>query len=133
MSGQAIVFFDGVCNLCHSGVQTILKNDRKGHFMFAPLQGETAKVKLTEFLKEHPGIDSIILLQDEKIYSKSTAVLRIARYLRFPLNLAFTFIIVPAFIRNAIYDWVATNRYKWYGKQNECWLPTPELKAKFLP
>ncbi len=133
MSGQSIVFFDGVCNLCNSSVQTILKYDRNGHFMFAPLQGETAKIKIAEYVNNHPGIDSIILVQDEKIYVKSTAVLRIARYLRFPLNLAFTFIIVPAFIRNVLYDWVAANRYKWYGKQNECWLPTPELKAKFLP
>ena len=133
MENKPIVFFDGVCNLCSSAVQTIIKNDKKNVFLFASLQGETAKQKLTTFINRNPHLDSIILLEKEKIYTKSRAVLRIAKHLKFPFNLAYGFIIMPSFISNVVYTFIAKNRYKWFGKKEECWLPTPKIKAKFLP
>lgn len=133
MEGKDIVFFDGVCNLCNRSVQTILKYDRKNRFRFASLQGETAGEMLSAYLKDHPESDSILLMTGNTIFSKSTAVLRIARYLAFPLNLSFTFIIIPVFIRDAVYKWIAANRYRWFGKRAECWLPSDEYKLKFLP
>ncbi len=133
MQNLPIVFFDGVCNLCSSAVQTIIKNDKKNHFLFASLQSDTAKQKLATFLNKNPQLDSIILLDNETIYTKSQAVLRIAKHLKFPLNLAYGFIIIPSFISNIVYSFIAKNRYKWFGKKEECWLPTPEIKAKFLP
>lgn len=133
MQSKPIVFFDGVCNLCSSAVQTIIKNDKKNSFLFASLQGETAKKKLKTFINQNPQLDSIILLQNDQLYSKSQAVLRIAKHLNFPLNLAYGFIIIPNFISNMVYTFIAKNRYKWFGKKEECWLPTPEIKAKFLP
>lgn len=133
MEVKNIVFFDGVCNLCNESVQTILKYDKKNRYVFAPLQGETAKKLLSEFIKKNPGTDSIILWSNENISTKSSAVLKIARYLAFPLNLAYGLMIVPVFIRNYVYGIIAKNRYRWFGKKEECWLPTPELKSKFLP
>ena len=133
MDNKPIVFFDGVCNLCSNAVQKIIKYDKKNIFLFASLQGSTAEKYLTEYKYQHPNIDSIILIENGKIYTESTAVLKVAKHLKFPLNLAYIFIIIPPFISNLVYKWIAKNRFKWFGKKNECWLPLPELKEKFLP
>lgn len=125
-----IVFFDGVCNLCNNSVQWIIRHDPAGLFLFAPLQGSTAKSILTE--AQLKAVDSIVYLNGNKVHVKSSAALRILGKMRFPYNLALVFLIVPTFIRNAVYDFVARNRYKWFGKQEACMLPTPELKRRFL-
>lgn len=125
-----IVLFDGVCNLCNASVQWILKYDKKAIFTFSSIQSEFSKTTLTD-----PGlleVKTIILLENSKIYTKSTAVLRIARKLQFPVNMLYGLIVFPKFIRDTVYDYVSRNRYKWFGKREECWLPTQELKSRFL-
>lgn len=101
--------------------------------MFTPLQGETGK-KIIEYYKiDTSKVDSIILYTEENgLDYKSIAALKIASKLGFPRNLMGIFLIVPTFIRNWVYDWIAKNRYKWFGKKNECMIPTPNLKSKFL-
>ena len=112
-----VVLFDGVCNLCESSVQFIIARDTKSVFKFAPL-GEAS--------------DSIVLMDADKIYRRSTAALRIAKELKAPYNLLYACIIVPRPLRDAVYNFIAKNRYKWFGQKTECWLPTPDLKARFL-
>ncbi len=127
----AIIFFDGVCNLCNRFVAFIIRNDKEKKFYFSPLQGETAKTRLPVEITR--GVDSVILLEDDKIYTKSAAALRIARSLKGLWPLAYGLMIVPGFIRNSVYDLVARRRYKWFGKKEACMVPTPELRARFLP
>lgn len=125
-----IVLFDGVCNLCNASVQWILKYDKKAIFTFSSIQSEFSKTTLAD--PELLEVKTIILLENSKIYTKSTAVLRIARKLQFPVNMLYGLIIFPKFIRDTVYDYVSRNRYKWFGKREECWLPTQELKSRFL-
>jgi predicted DCC family thiol-disulfide oxidoreductase YuxK len=131
---KKLIMFDGVCNLCNSSVLFVIKRDKKDVFMFAPLQGETGQLIINEYNIDTTQTDSIILYDKEnvKIYSKSTAALKVAKHLGFPFNLSVIFHVIPAFIRDWVYDYVAKNRYKWYGKKHACMIPTPELKAKFL-
>lgn len=126
-----IVLFDGVCNLCNSSVQFIIKNDKKARFRFAPLQSTTG-TKLMQSFQIPQKFDSFILIEDNKVYQKSTAALRVAKKLDGAWPLLYGFIIVPAFIRNAVYDFVGRNRYKWFGERNECMMPTPDLQNRFL-
>lgn len=129
-----LILFDGVCNLCNNSVQFVIKHDKKNKFLFTAIQGETATAVLKEFRIDSSKIDSIILYEPAKSVSfKSTAALKIASKMGFPINLLAVFLIVPAFIRNWVYDYIARNRYQWYGKQDNCMIPTPELKEKFLP
>ncbi|MET1056208.1 MAG: DCC1-like thiol-disulfide oxidoreductase family protein [Pedobacter sp.] len=130
---HAIIFFDGVCNLCTSSVKFVIKRDRKDCFRFAPLQGETAGQYIdVADTPENTAPGSIILLEGGKIYKRSTAALRIARRLGFGWNLLYGFIIVPAFIRDIIYDQIAKRRYSIWGREESCMVPTAGLKAKFL-
>jgi len=119
------VLFDGVCNFCSGSVQFIVKRDKKGLFRFAPLQSETGKKYATE-------PESILLVDGDRVYARSDAALRIAKHLRFPWMLAWIFIVVPRFLRDAIYKFIARNRYKWFGKKEVCMVPTPELRARFI-
>ena len=130
---KKLLLFDGVCNLCNASVQYIIKHDTKDVFLFAPLQSEVGKQLIEAYNIDTKKTDSIILYAPEKgIDYKSTAALKIAKHLGFPRNLMVLFFIVPAFIRNWVYDYIAKNRYRWYGKKESCMIPTPELKNKFL-
>lgn len=130
---KQLILFDGICNLCNSSVQFVIKHDKKNHFLFAPLQGETGKQIIKLYKIDTSTIDSIILYIPEKgIFSKSTAALKISSKLGFPINLASIFLIIPVFIRNWVYDFIAKNRYKWFGKKESCMIPSAELKNKFL-
>lgn len=130
---KRLILFDGVCNLCNSSVLYVIKHDKKDLFMFAPLQSKIGKQVVEQFNIDAEKFDSILLYSKEKgIKSKSSAALQIARQLGFPINLWSVFLIIPPFIRNWVYDYVAKNRYKWYGRKEECMIPTPELKAKFI-
>ena len=128
-----LVLFDGVCNLCNPSIQYIIKHDKKNMFLFAPLQSELAnQIIKSENLDVHKT-DSILLYEPKNGVSiKSTAALKIAKSLGFPVNLSLVFFIVPPFIRNLGYDYIAKNRYKWYGKRESCMIPSPDLEAKFL-
>jgi predicted DCC family thiol-disulfide oxidoreductase YuxK len=125
-----IIFFDGVCNLCNYWVNFTIRRDPAKTFWFAPLQGETAKRYFDDPAKQ---VDSIVLLEEGKMYFRSTAALRITRNLRRGWPLLYGFIIVPRFIRDAVYKWIARNRYKWFGKKEECMIPGPSVQDRFLP
>jgi predicted DCC family thiol-disulfide oxidoreductase YuxK len=127
-----VIFFDGVCNLCNRSVQFVIKKDKKKQFRFASLQGKAGQELLRQFNLPADQFNSFILVEGDHIYNRSTAVLRMLRKLGSAWQLFYGFIIVPKFIRNAIYNWIARNRYKWFGKKNECMIPTPELKERFL-
>ncbi|MFP4846689.1 thiol-disulfide oxidoreductase DCC family protein [Winogradskyella sp. PE311] len=131
---KQLILFDGVCNLCNSSVLYVIKRDNKNKFLFAPLQSTIGKSIINEFNIDIVKTDSIILYKpkERKIYDKSTAALFIAKSLNFPTNLMAVFFIVPNFIRNWVYNFIAKNRYKWYGKKESCMIPTPELKSKFI-
>ena len=129
---QPIVLFDGVCNLCNRSVQFIIKHDRKKQFLFAPLQGKSGQEFLKKFGLPATNPNSFVLVEGERYFSHSTAVLRMFRRLGGGWKLLYAFIIIPPFIRNGIYNWLARNRYKWFGKREECMVPTLELKERFL-
>ena len=129
---QAVIFFDGICNLCNGAVQFTIERDKKNMFQFASLQSDFASEKLKPFHIAPENLESFILLENDKVYLRSTAALRIAKKLNGLWPLLYGFIIVPRFIRDAVYNYIAKNRYKWFGKQESCWVPTPELKSKFI-
>lgn len=129
---QPVIFFDGICNLCNGAVQFTIRRDPDAVFKFAALQGDFAAGTLLPLGIEPSKGASIVLLENGKIYERSTAALRIARRLGGWWPLLYGFIVVPAFIRDAFYNFIARNRYKWYGKQESCWIPTPELKERFI-
>lgn len=110
----------------------VIKRDKKDLFRFAALQEEPGLSLIKKYGIDSTQTDSIILIENDKAYTKSTAALRIARHLGGLYPASFIFMIVPAPIRNWVYDYVAKNRYKWYGKKESCMIPTPELKSKFL-
>lgn len=127
-----IILFDGVCNLCNGAVTYIIKRDKKNVFKFAALQSEIGAQLLAKFNIDTEKVDSIILIDGEKQYVKSSAALHIAKHLSGAYPLLFGFMVVPRSIRNWVYDYVAKNRYKWFGKKESCMIPTVELKSKFL-
>ena len=123
-----IIYFDGECALCTSVVQFILKRDKKNKFRFASLQGKAGRnLHLSEDQK-----DSFVLTIDDRIYVRSTAALKMLRHLGNGWQLIYPLIIIPKFIRDAVYDLMAKNRYKWFGKCNSCWMPDPKWTEKFL-
>jgi len=128
-----IIFFDGVCNLCNASINYIIRHDKENRYVFSSLQSEFAKKTLKEFPVNNEDLESIVLLTSEKkLFSKSTAALKIASQLGFPRNLLSGFLIIPNVIRNWVYDFIAKNRYKWFGKLDVCMIPTPELQEKFI-
>lgn len=131
MKNENIIFFDGHCNLCNSSVNFIIDRDSRALFKFASLQSELARERLSGFPSEARP-DSIALLQDGKLYWRSSAVLRIAKRMPGLWPLFTVFLIVPPFLRDGIYEWVAKNRYRWFGRQESCRMPEPGLKTRFL-
>jgi predicted DCC family thiol-disulfide oxidoreductase YuxK len=127
-----IILFDGLCNLCSSAVTFIIKRDKKDVFRFASLQSACGKELLDTFDIDPVNTDSLILISKEKAYLRSSAALRIARGLNGGYPLLFGFLLLPKFLRDRIYDFIARNRYNWFGKKESCMIPTPELKSKFL-
>jgi predicted DCC family thiol-disulfide oxidoreductase YuxK len=128
---ERIILFDGICNLCNSSVQFIIKRDPFGHFKFASLQGAAGQ-KLIKQFGVNNEINSFILIEDNKIFFKSSAAIRVCMKLRGPWKLLSIFKIIPPSIRDIFYNIVANNRYKWFGKQENCMLPTPEMRKRFL-
>jgi predicted DCC family thiol-disulfide oxidoreductase YuxK len=127
-----IILFDGVCNLCNDSVKVVIKHDKKDIFRFSAIQSAVGVQMASEYGIDISKTDSILLIDKDKIYAKSTAALKIARHLSGGYPLLYGFMIVPNFIRNWVYDIIAKNRYKWFGRKDSCMIPTPELKNKFL-
>ena len=127
-----IILFDGVCNLCNASIQFIIKRDKKNLFKFASLQSDVGKSLLAQHHIDGTKMDSVVYIENGKAFTESTAAIRVAGYLGFPWNLLQVFLIVPSMIRNVVYQWIARNRYKWFGKQDSCMLPDASLEARFL-
>ncbi|WP_445957136.1 thiol-disulfide oxidoreductase DCC family protein [Yeosuana sp.] len=131
--GKKLILFDGVCNLCNASVQYVIKHDKKHIFMFTALQSDVGQQIIKDYNIDTNKTDSILLYTLENgIVLKSSAALKIAYDLGFPNRFISVFFIIPPFIRNWVYDYIAKNRYKWYGKKESCMIPTPELRSKFL-
>jgi predicted DCC family thiol-disulfide oxidoreductase YuxK len=129
---KSIILFDGVCNLCNSSVNFIIKNDEKQTFLFASLQSDAAKEILLQFSSNKIDFKSILLIKNGIIYDKSTAVLLIIKQLSNYYKFLYAFIIIPAFIRDMVYNFIAKYRYKWFGKNESCMIPSVSLKNRFL-
>jgi predicted DCC family thiol-disulfide oxidoreductase YuxK len=127
-----VVLFDGVCNLCNGYVNWLIDHDKNNLFKFASLQSNAGKKLVNQLGLQGNYLDTIVLYDNGKGYTHSTAVLRILKQLNGIYSLAVIFFIVPAYIRNKVYNMVARNRYKWFGKRDTCRVPTPELKNRFL-
>jgi predicted DCC family thiol-disulfide oxidoreductase YuxK len=129
---RGIIFFDGVCGLCNGVVDQLVRDDKKGEtFLFAPLQGATAKKTLSR--EDTEGLGSIVFMHRDQLYRKSTAALQILRLTHHPLRyLAPLGLLLPVFIRDHIYDWIARNRYAWFGEKSSCRLPTLSERSRFL-
>ncbi|MBK0404788.1 thiol-disulfide oxidoreductase DCC family protein [Adhaeribacter sp. BT258] len=129
---HAIIFFDGVCNLCNGFVQFVIERDPEGYFQFASLQSEAAQPYLKKFQLDENALSSVVLVENGKCYTQSSAALRILKKLSGGWPLLFAGILIPRFLRDGLYNFIARNRYRWFGKQESCWLPTPALKQRFL-
>ncbi|PHI20368.1 thiol-disulfide oxidoreductase [Lewinellaceae bacterium SD302] len=127
-----VLLFDGHCNLCNGAVQWVLARDKEGVIRFASLQSEVGQRLQEQFKLDPAALDSIVLVKNKQAYQKSTAALETAASMGGIYSVANVFKVVPAFIRNAVYDFVARNRYRWFGRSEECWLPRPEWKERFL-
>jgi predicted DCC family thiol-disulfide oxidoreductase YuxK len=139
----AIVLFDGVCNFCDASVNFVIEHDPGGYFKFAPLQSEAGTKLAAEYglasrvADDAPGdgsipIDSVILIEDGEAYTHSTAALMVARRLSGLWSWTYAFIIVPSPVRDFVYRLFAKYRYRIFGRKDECMLPTPEVRARFL-
>ena len=140
----AIVLFDGVCNFCDSSVNFIIDHDPNGYFKFAPLQSEEGRRLANEYGFESATarsantdsdlipIDSVILVEDGKAYTHSTGALRVVRRLGLPWSFMYAFIVVPRPVRDYFYRLFAKYRYRFFGKKDQCMIPTPEVRSRFL-
>ena len=130
---KKLVLFDGVCNLCNNSVQFIIKHDKKDLFMFAALQSGAGQEIIKSFNIDSQATDSVLLYsKKDGLSQKSTAALKIACHLGFPYNVLVIFFTIPTSIRDWVYDVIARNRYQWFGKSENCMVPTPNLQSKFL-
>lgn len=129
---KKIILFDGICNLCNSTIIFVIKRDRKNIFQFAALQSEPGQILMKKHRLNPGQMDSIVLIEGDKHWKKSAAALRIARELSGIWPALYIFMIIPRFFRDFIYDSIANNRYRWFGKKDQCMIPTPELEEKFL-
>ena len=127
-----ILLFDGVCNLCHGFVQFLLLRDPKGQFRYASLQSDIAQQLLEHYQFSNEKLDTVVMIENGKIYSHSDVGLRIVRRMNGLWPLLSVFMVIPRFIRDPIYNWIAANRYRWFGKKDQCMMPQPEWKERFL-
>jgi predicted DCC family thiol-disulfide oxidoreductase YuxK len=132
---HAVILFDGVCNLCNRTVQTIIKHDPSGYFRFAALQSDAASKLLTK-----AGFDngftaqpnSVVLIEDNSVFTKSEAVIRILSHLKGMSFASFFYKLMPARLRESLYDYIAKKRYRWFGRREKCMIPSPDLSERFL-
>ncbi len=131
-NAEYIIFFDGVCKLCNYTVNFLIRHDKKNCFRFAPLQWEVSKNILGNNYPNSKALNTLIYFENGIIYKESTAVLKIFNKLPFPFFLLYSFIIIPKFIRNSLYRYISRNRFKWFGKNNSCMVPSEEIQNKFI-
>jgi len=132
-SEKAIIIFDGVCILCNHFAQFLIKHDKQHRFKFATLQSEVAKSLLINFIENPENLpDSVILIENNQVYIKSDAALKIVAQIDGPLKHLSFAKYFPLWLRDPAYDFIAKNRYSWFGKKNNCMVPSPEIKSRFL-
>lgn len=132
ISQHSIILFDGVCNLCNRSVNFIIRKDKKDYFRFAPLQSETGKSLLEKYHPLFRENESVVLIESGKVYRKSDAACRVMKHLPGIWKMFSWSIIFPKPLRDSIYDYIASHRYRWFGKRNTCRIPSPEEADKFL-
>ena len=132
MSRDPVILFDGACNLCNGAVNFVIKRDKAKAFKFAALQSNIGQQILDAQNLPADAFESFILIEKNYCYSKSTAALKVCRYLSGLWPLLYGFIIVPGFIRDGIYKWIAGNRYRWFGRTDRCMIPSDYIKNRFL-
>jgi predicted DCC family thiol-disulfide oxidoreductase YuxK len=128
---MGIILFDGICNLCSSSVRFIIQRDPGREFKFASLQSEAGKQYIKQYII-HETIDSIVLIKDGKVYLESTAALKIASRLKWPWRIFGILLGIPKPVRDRLYKWIAKNRYKWFGRDESCMLPSKENRDRFI-
>jgi len=127
-----IILFDGVCNLCNGSVQFVLKRDKAAFFKFASLQSDTGQDLLKRFDLPTDDYNSFVLIEQRSVFTKSTAALRVARKLDGWWRFLYVFMVIPRPVRDAVYGFIARNRYRMFGKRETCMIPQPEWKSRFL-
>ena len=128
----AIVLFDGVCNFCNASVNFVIERDKAGYFQFAPLQSEIGEELIVKHDIDKADTDSVIVVENNRAYTHSSAALRIAKQLDGPWSWTYAFIVLPKPIRDLAYRVFAKHRYRLFGRQDTCMMPTPEVRARFL-
>lgn len=131
-NNKAYVFFDGVCNICNGTVNWLMERDRKDIFRFASLQSDPAKPLLDQYGIDANALESIVVIWQGKAYTKSSAALKLGELLGGIWSVAAMFQWLPQALRDAVYSFIARNRYKWFGQRDTCRIPTPEERSKFL-
>lgn len=131
-SRHAILLFDGVCSLCNGLVNFVINRDPQGYFKLGALQSDAARPYLDAFEQDIQGLDTMVLIEDGKLYTRSTAALRVFRRLSMPWPLLYGFVFVPKALRDRIYEVIASHRYEWFGQREHCRRPTPDLRKRFV-
>lgn len=132
LTTHPVILFDGICNFCNGAVNFTLRRDRKKQLRFAPLQSAAGQQLLKENGWPETDMQSFLLIENGRLYHRSTAALRVCRYLRGGWPLCYGLLIIPRFIRDGVYDFIARNRYRWFGKRDACMMPTPDIRERFL-
>ena len=131
MCVQRILLFDGVCNLCNGAVQWIIQHDPKGNIYFASLQGDNG-LNIREQYQIAPDLGSLVFIDNQRAYTKSSAVCRVCKYLNGLWKIGYVGLFIPKPFRDMLYNFVASRRYRWFGKKTSCWIPTKALRKRFL-
>lgn len=129
---KPVLLFDGVCRLCTGAVSFIIKRDPRARLLFASLQSAAGQQLLAQFRLERAVFSTLVLIDGPRCYTKSTAVLRVCKYLSGLWPLLYGLILIPRPLRDLVYDWIARNRHAWFGRQDACPVPTEEVKGRFL-
>ena len=132
MNEQPVILFDGICNLCNRSVQFVIRHDPAKKFKFAALQSPTGMRLMDKYFPSDNFPDSFLLIENGKVFTRSTGALRVTRKLKGASRLLYGFIIVPPFIRDRVYDWISRNRFRWFGKRETCMIPSEALSERFL-
>jgi len=132
MNTQPTILFDGVCNFCNGAVNFVIKRDKQGVLKFAALQSNAGVQLLQQYNLPTTDMKSFVFIENGIAHTQSTAALKVCKYLGWAWPLCYVFILVPKFVRDGLYSWIAKNRYKWFGQKNACMMPTPEVKSRFL-
>ncbi|MFC0271011.1 thiol-disulfide oxidoreductase DCC family protein [Metabacillus herbersteinensis] len=127
-----VLLFDGVCNFCNNTINFVIRHDKKGRFRFAALQSEVGQDLLTKHQLPNTDFDSFVYLDHSTVYTKSTATLHVLKGIGGFWSLFYVLIVIPNPLRDQVYLWIAKNRYKWFGKRDQCMIPTPEVRKRFL-